>query len=89
MWLNETLGIQYPLIQGGMARVATGEFAAAVSNAGGADQVQQEAQTKTFRDEFNGEHASSLQPFLRTGRKSRPPERTSQERSQTASTVGF
>lgn len=34
MWLNETLGIQYPLIQGGMARVATGEFAAAVSNAG-------------------------------------------------------
>ncbi len=33
MWLNETLGIQYPLIQGGMARVATGEFAAAVSNA--------------------------------------------------------
>lgn len=34
MWLNETLGIKYPLIQGGMARVATGEFAAAVSNAG-------------------------------------------------------
>lgn len=35
MKLNELLGIQYPLIQGGMANIATGEFAAAVSNAGG------------------------------------------------------
>ena len=34
MWLNETLNIKYPLIQGGMARVATGAFAAASSNAG-------------------------------------------------------
>lgn len=34
MWLNETLNIKYPLIQGGMARVATGAFAAAASNAG-------------------------------------------------------
>lgn len=33
--LNELLGIKYPIIQGGMAKVATGEFAAAVSNAGG------------------------------------------------------
>ncbi len=29
------LGIKYPLIQGGMSNIATGEFAAAVSNAGG------------------------------------------------------
>lgn len=29
------LGIKYPIIQGGMANIATGEFAAAVSNAGG------------------------------------------------------
>lgn len=29
------LGIKYPIFQGGMARVATGEFAASVSNAGG------------------------------------------------------
>lgn len=35
MKLNEKLGIQYPFIQGGMANIATGEFAAAVSNAGG------------------------------------------------------
>ncbi len=33
--LDEWLGIKYPFIQGGMANIATGEFAAAVSNAGG------------------------------------------------------
>ena len=33
-FLNEILGIKYPIIQGGMANIATGEFAAAVSNAG-------------------------------------------------------
>ena len=33
-WLTETLNIQYPIIQGGMANIATGAFAAAVSNAG-------------------------------------------------------
>lgn len=26
MWLNETLKIKYPLIQGGMANIATGAF---------------------------------------------------------------
>lgn len=35
MKINELLNIQYPIIQGGMARIATGEFAAAVSEAGG------------------------------------------------------
>ncbi len=34
MRLNELLGIRYPFIQGGMANIATGRFAAAVSNAG-------------------------------------------------------
>ncbi|MGP1562989.1 nitronate monooxygenase [Filifactor alocis] len=34
MKLHELLGIKYPLIQGGMANIATGEFAAAVSNTG-------------------------------------------------------
>ena len=33
--LNRMLGIKYPFIQGGMANIATAEFAAAVSNAGG------------------------------------------------------
>ena len=32
--LNEILGTEFPIIQGGMANIATGEFAAAVSNAG-------------------------------------------------------
>lgn len=35
MKINELLNIKYPFIQGGMANIATGEFAAAVSNAGG------------------------------------------------------
>lgn len=35
MRINELLNIEYPFIQGGMANIATGEFAAAVSNAGG------------------------------------------------------
>ncbi len=34
MMLNEMLGIKYPIIQGGMANIATGKFAAQVSNAG-------------------------------------------------------
>ncbi len=34
MRLQDLLGIKYPIIQGGMANIATGEFAAAVSNAG-------------------------------------------------------
>lgn len=32
--INELLNIEFPIIQGGMAQVATGEFAAAISNAG-------------------------------------------------------
>lgn len=35
MRLDKMLGIKYLFIQGGMANIATGEFAAAVSNAGG------------------------------------------------------
>lgn len=52
MRIDKKLGIRYPLIQGGMANIATGEFAAAVSNAGAlgligaggwtADQVEEE-----------------------------------------------
>lgn len=35
MKLQDLIGTKYPIIQGGMANIATGEFAAAVSNAGG------------------------------------------------------
>ena len=55
MRLNEILGTEYPIIQGGMANIATGTFAAAVSNAGAlgligaggmsAAQLRQEIQT--------------------------------------------
>lgn len=33
--LDKMLGIKYPIIQGGMANIGTGEFAASVANAGG------------------------------------------------------
>lgn len=35
MDLRQIVDVKYPIIQGGMAHIATGEFAAAVSNAGG------------------------------------------------------
>ena len=35
MLLNELLNIKYPIIQGGMANISDGKFAACVSNAGG------------------------------------------------------
>lgn len=35
MLLNEKLGIEFPIVQGAMANIATAEFAAAVSNQGG------------------------------------------------------
>ena len=35
MKINDYFGIKYPFIQGGMANIATAEFAAAVSNSGG------------------------------------------------------
>ncbi|MGF6375769.1 enoyl-[acyl-carrier protein] reductase II [Clostridiales Family XIII bacterium PM5-7] len=34
MKINQLLNIEFPIVQGGMANIATGEFAAAVSNAG-------------------------------------------------------
>ena len=34
MYINSMFGIKYPIFQGGMANIATGAFAAAVSEAG-------------------------------------------------------
>ena len=34
MKIKKLFGIKYPIFQGGMANIATGKFAAAVSNAG-------------------------------------------------------
>ena len=34
MKINELLNIEFPIIQGGMANIATGKFASAISEAG-------------------------------------------------------
>ena len=59
--INEILGTEFPIIQGGMANIATGEFAAACSNAGAlgmiatgawdADRVRQEIRRARERTE--------------------------------------
>ena len=46
MRLNELLGIEFPFIQGGMANIATAEFAAAVSNAGRSEEHTSELQSR-------------------------------------------
>ena len=73
MKLNEMLGIKYPIIQGGMANIATGEFAAAVSNAGGlgligaggmsAEQLRKNIRTcKTLTDKPFGVNIMLMHP---------------------------
>ncbi|WP_036728418.1 nitronate monooxygenase [Peptoniphilus mikwangii] len=53
MKLQEMLNIKYPLIQGGMAHIATGKFAAAVSNSGGLGVIGSGGFTaKELRDEI-------------------------------------
>lgn len=47
MWLQKTFDLKYPILQGGMAHVATAEFAAAVSNAGAMGQLGSGAMTAT------------------------------------------
>jgi enoyl-[acyl-carrier protein] reductase II len=71
----EMLGIEYPIIQGGMAWVATAELAAAVSNAGGlgiigagnapADFVRNEIRkVKKLTDKPYGVNIMLLSPFV-------------------------
>ena len=47
--LNEILGTKYPIIQGGMANIATGEFAAACSNAGALGMIATGLETNLVR----------------------------------------
>ena len=72
--LCELLGIEYPVIQGGMAWVATSELAAAVSNAGGlgiiaaggapADVVRTEInKAKTLTDKPFGVNVMLMSPY--------------------------
>lgn len=62
--LSKFLGIKYPIFQGGMARVATGEFAASVSNAGGLGIIGSGAMGKeTLIKEIKDCKAKTDKPF--------------------------
>ena len=64
MRLNEFLGIKYPIIQGGMANIATGEFAAAVSNAGGLGLIASGGwDAERIREEIKKCRANTDKPF--------------------------
>lgn len=60
----ELLGIEYPVIQGGMAWVATAELAAAVSNAGGLGLIAAgNAPADVVREQIEKARALTDQPF--------------------------
>ncbi len=64
MKLNEFLNIKYPIIQGGMANIATGEFAAVVSNAGGLGLIASGGfDAERIREEINKCRALTDKPF--------------------------
>ncbi len=73
--LCELLGIEYPIIQGGMAWVATAELAAAVSNGGGIGLIaagnapgdvvrEQIKKAKTLTDKPFGVNVMMMSPFV-------------------------
>jgi enoyl-[acyl-carrier protein] reductase II len=62
--LTELLGIEHPIIQGGMAWTATWELAAAVSNAGGLGVIGAgHMPTDVLRDQIRGAKAATDRPF--------------------------
>lgn len=64
MLINEILGIRYPIIQGGMANIATGEFAAAVSDAGGLGLIASGGMSpEIFRDNIKTARKLTDKPF--------------------------
>ena len=64
MKLNELLGIEFPIIQGGMANVATGAFAAAVSNAGALGLIGSGGMdADALRAEIRAARAATGKPF--------------------------
>ena len=64
MKLNELLGIEFPIIQGGMANIATGAFAAAVSNAGALGLVAGGGlDAEALRAEIRAAKAATEKPF--------------------------
>ena len=64
MRLNEILGTEFPFIQGGMANIATGEFAAAVSNAGAMGLIGAGGMNvETFRENIHKCRSLTDKPF--------------------------
>ena len=64
MKLNELLGIEFPIIQGGMANIATGRFAAAVSNAGALGLIGSGGMdADALRAEIRAARAATDKPF--------------------------
>ena len=64
MKLNELLGTEFPIIQGGMANIATGAFAAAVSNAGALGLVAGGGlDAEALRAEIRAAKAATKKPF--------------------------
>ena len=62
--LNEILGTKYPIIQGGMANIATGEFAAACSNAGALGLIGSGSMTpELLREHIRKCRAATSRPF--------------------------
>ena len=64
MKINELLGTEFPIIQGGMANIATGAFAAAVSNAGALGIIGSGGwDGETLRKEIRIAKAATDKPF--------------------------
>ncbi len=64
MKLNELLGTEFPLIQGGMANIATGAFAAACSNAGALGIVASGGMdAPALREQIRAARAATDKPF--------------------------
>lgn len=64
MKLNEFLGTEFPFIQGGMANIATGEFAAACSNAGALGLIGAGGMTaETLRSHIRTAKSLTNKPF--------------------------
>ena len=64
MKINELLGTEFPIIQGGMANIATGAFAAAVANAGALGLIGSGGMdTDALRREIQAAKAATDKPF--------------------------
>ena len=63
--ITEMVGIEYPILEGGMVRVGTGKLAAAVSNAGGLGMISSHdyPSREELRDEIRKTRSLTDKPF--------------------------